>query len=129
MVGAEPAGKVPVFPRMIEMVVRIVPAGVMPNPLVTIDVRSVGVAWLVGVIAMFPGGVRLPAKGSWPLSRSSMNLAACPVFFSLLRKRHKGNHKHRYENCESFSHNHLQSKPISREVEELRSQGVENPRR
>ena len=87
MVGAEPAREVSVFPRMIEMVVRIVPAGVMPNPLITIDMRGVGVAWLVGVIAMFLGGVWLPAKGSWPLSRSSMSLAACRVFFSFLRKR------------------------------------------
>ena len=41
MVGAEPAREVPVLPRMSEMVVRIVPAGVMPHPLVTIDVRDV----------------------------------------------------------------------------------------
>jgi hypothetical protein len=109
MVGAESPSEVSVLPRMIKMVVSIVPAGVMPHPLITIDVRGVRVAWLIGVIAVFLGGASLAANGSGAMSRRGMNLAACPVFFSFLRKRHKGNYKHGYENCESFFHNHLQS--------------------
>jgi hypothetical protein len=89
MVRAESPREVSVFPRMIETVVRIVPAGVMPHPLITIDVRDVRVAWLVSVIAMFLGGVCLAANGSGAMSRRSVNLSARPVFFSFLRKRHK----------------------------------------
>src|SRR5271170_6800823 len=44
MVRAESAGEVAVLPRMIHVVVRIIRAGVMPDPsLALVDVRRIGV--------------------------------------------------------------------------------------
>ncbi len=47
---AEAAGEVTVLPGMIEMIVRIIAAGIVADPLVVgVDVRSVGVAIFVDV--------------------------------------------------------------------------------
>jgi hypothetical protein len=59
MARAEAAREVSVLPRMIDMVMRIILARVVPDPLITfIDVRNVWVAGLVAVIPVFLGGMR-----------------------------------------------------------------------
>jgi hypothetical protein len=59
MSAPEPAGEVAVFPGMVEVVVRIVTAGGMADPLVVgVDVRSFRMAFLVGVVQMLGRGVR-----------------------------------------------------------------------
>jgi len=78
----------PVFPRMIDMVVRIIPAGVMPDPLLAlIDVRGVRMPRLVTIIAVFFRGVCLAANGSRTVSRGSL-VAVTPMlaFTASLRK-------------------------------------------
>jgi len=70
MAGAEAAREVSVLPRVIDMVMRIILAGVVPDPLITfIDVRNVRVAGLVTVIPLFLAGMRVGG-------------AACSVPFS-----------------------------------------------
>ena len=53
--GAKAAGKVTVRPRIVEMVARIVGAGIVTNPGISIHVRSIGVARLVAVVALRAG--------------------------------------------------------------------------
>jgi hypothetical protein len=77
---------------MIEMVVRIIPAGVMPDPLaIRMDVGGVWVPSLVAVIAVFLRGMWLPANGSRAVSRRSVDggalMLALPTS-SLREKRH-----------------------------------------
>jgi hypothetical protein len=53
------------FPRMIEVVVGIVAAGVVPNPLVVgVDVRRLRVPALIRVRGMFRSGMRCASDRS-----------------------------------------------------------------
>ena len=71
MAGTEPAREVPMLPRMIEMVVRIITAGVMPDPLIArIDVRGVRVPGLVAIIAVFLRGAPCTSNRSRPMRRN-----------------------------------------------------------
>src|SRR5208282_900433 len=64
VVRAESAGEVAVLPRMIHVVVRIIRAGVMPDPsLALVDVRRIGVARRVTVVTMFLHRVGITLKG------------------------------------------------------------------
>jgi hypothetical protein len=72
MVRAEPAREVPVLPRTIEMVVRIIAAGVMPDPFaVRMNVRGIWVSRLVAEIAVFRRSACPPANRSGAVSRRS----------------------------------------------------------
>lgn len=56
MAAADAAGEVSVFPRMIEMIVRIVAAGIMSNPLIiSMHVRSIGMARFIAEITLGRG--------------------------------------------------------------------------
>jgi hypothetical protein len=56
VVRTEPAREVPVFPGVIDMIVRVVRASVVSNPLaVRMNVRSVGMSLGVAEVAMFCG--------------------------------------------------------------------------
>jgi hypothetical protein len=71
MVGTEAAREVSMLPRMIEMVVRIITTGVMPDPLIArIDVRGVRVPGLVAIIAVFRGGGPFTSNRSRPMRRN-----------------------------------------------------------
>ena len=68
MAGTETAREVPVGPRLIDMVVRIITAGVMPDPLfASIDVRGVRVPGLFAIIAVFRGGAPCTSNRSRPM--------------------------------------------------------------
>jgi hypothetical protein len=76
---------------MIEMVVRIIPARVVPHPLVaSIDVRGVRVSRLVGVIAVFLHGMWFPANGSRTVSRRSVDAGALMLALAASSLREKG---------------------------------------
>ncbi len=64
MALANAASKVPMLPRMIEMVVRVIGAGAVSNPDIAlrVNVRRFWVAGLVGEIACAGW---LPFAGSW----------------------------------------------------------------
>ena len=76
------------------MVVRIIPARVVPDPLITfIDVRSVRVAGLVTVIPVFLGGMRVAADRRRPPGwRSGVGAAAFLMFPAFLPKSCERNH-------------------------------------
>ena len=94
MARAEAAGEVSVLPRLIEMVMGIILAGVMPDPLIPfIDVRNVRVAGLVTVIPVFLGGMRVAADRRRPLGwRSGVGGACFSVFPASLTKSCERNH-------------------------------------
>src|ERR1700722_17849332 len=56
--GTKPASKVAMLPWLIEMVVRIAGAGIVPNPLLPFHVRSSRMAGLCGSVRMRSGGFR-----------------------------------------------------------------------
>jgi hypothetical protein len=91
MARAKAAREVSVLPRMIDMVVGIILAGVMTDPLTTVDVRRVRVAWLVGIITVFLRGFFVPRwYRSWSMGgRSSVCFSPCAMFFAFLRKSHQ----------------------------------------
>jgi hypothetical protein len=109
MVGSEPAGEVPVLPRMIEMVVRIIAAGVMPDPLaIWMDVRGVWVSSLVLITAVFCGGALLTSSRSRTMSGNvpAINsLGATPA--SSLRKSRNGKHQQHNQKSNMPFHAHL----------------------
>jgi hypothetical protein len=110
---AEPARKVSVLPRMIEMVVRIIPAGVMPNPLTArVDVGGVWVPRLVTKIALFLRRVWLPPKGSRAMGgRRVCDATTMFAFTAPLSKSRKRKHQQRYQKSDVFFHPHLQYSP------------------
>jgi hypothetical protein len=61
MMRAERTGETPVFPWMIEVVVGVVPAGVMPHPLIVgrVNVRRLRMARPIVKLAVIRGGIRL----------------------------------------------------------------------
>jgi len=113
VVRAEPARKVSVLPRMIEMVVRIIPAGVMPNPLTArVDVGGVWVPRLVTKIALFLRRVWLPPKGSRAMGgRRVCDATTMFAFTAPLSKSRKRKHQQRYQKSDVFFHPHLQYSP------------------
>jgi len=126
MVGAEPAREVPMLPRMIEMVVRIIAAGVMPDPLaVGMDVRGVWMSGLVAIIAVLCRGLLLSSSRSRTMSRnvSGVNSMAATTAF-VLRKRCQRKYQQRHKKSDTFFHGHLREllprifilKPSSMEV-------------
>src|SRR6202046_3309130 len=62
--GAEAASEVSVFPRMVEVIVRIVGTGVVSDPFAFIHVRRVGVAGFIGEIAVLFRSMRGSVKGA-----------------------------------------------------------------
>jgi hypothetical protein len=113
VVRAEPARKVSVLPRMVEMVVRIIPASVMPNPLTArVDVGGVWVPRLVTKIALFLRRVRLPPEGSRAMGRRRLcDTTSMLAFPGPLSKSRKGKHQQRYQKSDVFFHPHLQYPP------------------
>jgi hypothetical protein len=109
MVGTEPAREVPMLPRMIEMVVRIITAGVMPDPLIAvINVRGIWVPGLVAIIAVFLRSVPCTSKRSRPMGRN------VPADFMLgtttptsLRKSRNGKDQQRHKKSNTLFHAHL----------------------
>lgn len=92
---AKPSREMPVLPGMIEVVVRIIPTRVVPNPLIAIDVRGVRVPRRFAEVPVFLDGVRIASNRSRP-SRRSRVLAA--MLFAVLwqsgkRKKQKGRNK------------------------------------
>jgi hypothetical protein len=67
MATSEPASKAAMLPRMIEVIVRIVAAGIMANPPVAVGVhvRNVGMPLFVGKVAVFRCRMSSPAHGRW----------------------------------------------------------------
>jgi hypothetical protein len=87
MVWAKPALEVSVLPGMIEMVVGIIPAGVMPDPLaVGMDVRGVRVSSPVAIVAVFCGGGFITSNRSGAVSWRSVDAAMFDFAASLLRE-------------------------------------------
>jgi len=110
MAGTEPAREAPMLPRMIEMVVRIITAGVMPDPLIArIDVRGVRVAGLVAIIAVFRGGASSTSNRSRPMRRNVVHpLFTLGVFTALgLRKSRHGKDQQRHKKSDVLFHAHL----------------------
>jgi hypothetical protein len=110
MAGTEPSREVPVLPRMIEMVVRIITAGVMPDPLIVrIDVRGVRVPGLVAIIAVFRGGRPFTSNRSRPLRR---NVVPAPFTLGVftapgLRESRNGKDQQRHKKSNILFHAHL----------------------
>jgi hypothetical protein len=112
---------------MIEMVVRVATAGVMPDPLtVRVDMGGVWVPRLVAKIPVFYGGVWFPAKGSRTMSgRSVGDSTFMPALTaSSLRERRNRKHQESYKKSDVFFHDDLQCKSSNRRS---KSQGVESP--
>ncbi len=56
MAAAKAAGEAPVLPRMIQVVMRVVRAGIVTYPrLAVVDVRSVGMPFLLAKVPVFLG--------------------------------------------------------------------------
>jgi hypothetical protein len=94
MARAEAAPEVSVLPGMIDMVMSIIPARVVPDPLpAAIDVRSVRVAGPVREIPVFLSGMRVAADrlraAGW---RRRVGGAWCFAFLASLTKSRKRNH-------------------------------------
>jgi hypothetical protein len=109
MVGTEPAREVSMLPRMIEMVVGIITAGVMPNPLIApIDVRGVRVPGLVAIIAVFHGGAPCASNRSRPLRRNVPDTFTLGVSTALgLRESRNGKDQQRHKKSNTLFHAHL----------------------
>ncbi len=79
MTAAEATVKVAMFKRTIEMVVDVVAAGVMADPLVAVNVGDIGMAVFIGIIARrrrrLPA-TRLPALGLSSARLSTLRLSA-----------------------------------------------------
>lgn len=59
MAATKASGEATMFPRMIEVIVRIIAAGIVADPFVVgVDVRSIGMALLVRVFCGGGRGVR-----------------------------------------------------------------------
>lgn len=50
--GTESADEMTVFPGMVEVIVCVIAASVVADPMVIVDMRSVGVAWMIGKVAL-----------------------------------------------------------------------------
>src|SRR5215831_7236253 len=60
MAGPEPSGEMPMFPGMVQMIVCVIPAGIVTHPLIVcFHVRGVGMPWLVAIIASGHGWLLL----------------------------------------------------------------------
>jgi hypothetical protein len=80
---------------MIEMVVRIIPAGVMPDPLaIRMDVGGVWVPSLVAKIPVFSRGFWVPANGCRPMSRNVAGATNFMLAFTAASLRKSRNRKH-----------------------------------
>ena len=95
--GAETARKMAVHPRLIEMKTDVVAACVVANPLFAIDVRSIGMAFLISVVTLWVNRlgcslVRLGAPRRGCLMRFEFRGSATP-FLVVLSKRGNGDHK------------------------------------
>jgi hypothetical protein len=53
MRGAESAVPVAVLPGVVQVIVGVVRAAIMADPVIAVDVRDIGMAGLVGVVAVF----------------------------------------------------------------------------
>jgi hypothetical protein len=109
MAGTEPAREVPMRPRMIEMVVRIITPGVMPDPLIArIDVRDVRVPGLVAIIAVFRGGASSASNRSRPMRRNvPADFTLCTLTALGLRKSRNGEDQQRHKKSNMLFHAHL----------------------
>jgi hypothetical protein len=84
--GAEAAGEVAVRPSMIDMVAGIIFAGVVADPFaVGVDVRGVGMAGFVGIVAIFDGMSVSPGRRGTTSRRTRRR-----SFMAFLRERRKG---------------------------------------
>ena len=108
MAAAKAAGEMAMLPRMIEMIVRIVGAGVMANPLaVVVYVRRFGMARLIGVSGSFGGSA---VRSSFRRRRATLrNVSVADVFgrrsrmlpASILRESGNGTEQEQCKNCEN----------------------------
>jgi hypothetical protein len=97
------------LPRVIEMVVRIIRAGFMPDPLIAaINVRSVRVPGLVAIIAVFLRGAPCTTNRGRPMRRN------VPADFTLgastglgLRESRNGKDQQRHKKPNVRFHAHL----------------------
>jgi hypothetical protein len=105
MARAEPAREVPMLPRMIEVVVRVTSARIMPHPLsVRMDVRGVGVPGLIAKIAILRrGGTFTPSRGR-TTSRNVGAISLPSPLFPSLRKNGNGNHQQQHKKADVFFH-------------------------
>jgi hypothetical protein len=97
------------LPRIIEMVVRIITAGLMPDPLIAaIDVRGVRVPGLVAIIAVFLRGAPCTSNRSRPLRRNVLADFTLGVFIALgLRESRNGKDQQRHKKSNILFHAHL----------------------
>src|SRR5215469_2856303 len=85
--AAKAAGETPVFPRMIQVIVAIIAARIVPNPLpVRVYMRSVRVTLFVIERSVFFGGMRCIPHRRWAVSRNILVRSFLGAAGSLLRK-------------------------------------------
>jgi hypothetical protein len=70
MIRPEAAAEMPVLPGMIKVVVRVITASVVADPVTAlVDVRGIGMAGMVGKVAMVFRRVRSSMKCRWSMRR------------------------------------------------------------
>jgi len=86
VVGTEATLKATMLPGVIDVEAVVVATGVVTHPLATVDVRSIGVTFLITEVPLRLNRLRIAMKLFWPAGgRSLMPLAALGVVVLLLR--------------------------------------------
>src|ERR1700688_1042220 len=116
MAPAESAREVSVLPRMIEVIVRIVTARIVPDPLaVRMNVWSVWMPAFIHIGMIFFDGVPGALHGSGTVSRRlpAADLTAATLMTTAawltLRKNRKTTHQQRCEKSRKVLHVHLRN--------------------
>jgi hypothetical protein len=100
MATAKAARKVPMLPGMTEMVVGIIPARVMPDPVaVGVNVRGI---WVSSVI--IECAVWLTSKGSWTMGRDESATPAMTASAVSLRESGKRKRQQHYKKSDMLFH-------------------------
>jgi hypothetical protein len=112
MAAAKAAGEAAMLKAVVQMVGCVGAAGVVTNPDLAINVRDVGVAVLVAVVALGVGSLgrafvsRRPARRN-RLMRLSTGRTGAPFPFVMLCKRWKGEHEQSYKGYLTGFHDQL----------------------
>lgn len=106
--STETAREVPVLPRMVKMVVRIVTAGIVPDPLaVRMNVRSVRMPLFIYVGMIFFDGVPGTLHGSRSVSRRTWS--GLMTAWMTLRKSGNGKQQQHRKKAHNVFHCHLRN--------------------
>ncbi len=108
MTGAKPAREAPMLPRVREMVMRIVRAGIMPDPLTArVDVGSVWMPRLINITTVLCGGAPFTPVRSGTMRRNvpMTNLMIGWIRFALLLPNcGDREHQQHYKKCVNLFH-------------------------